>query len=74
MLLAGLRFGAALLGVVAATWTAVVIYELPGSLTSGYAWQADMAWGSYVALVGALVVLATATLPRGRPPETATAS
>jgi hypothetical protein len=59
-LLAGLPLGAALLGVVSASWTALVMYELPGTLTSGWAWEAEIAWGAQVALVGALIVLVTA--------------
>lgn len=71
MLAAGLRPGAALLALAAAAWTALVMYQLPGSLTSEQAWQTDMAWGAYVALLGALIVLASATTRRGPSPARA---
>jgi len=56
------RLGTGLLAFAAALWTAFVMYSLPGELTAGPYQQADMAWGAYAAMLGALVALAAATL------------
>lgn len=52
-----------LLGLASAAWTALVMYQLPGSLVEGPAWQAEIAWGAYVALLGAVVVSGAAFAP-----------
>jgi hypothetical protein len=49
----------------AAAWTAVVIYQLPGSLVSGGIGIAEMSWGALLALTGS-IVLALAAVPRPR--------
>ena len=62
------------IGCAAATWTALVIYELPGTLLSTFPIAiAEMSWGAFVALTGS-IVLAFAALwhhsgpaPRRRP-------
>lgn len=54
----------ALLGLASAAWTVLVMYQLPGSLVAGPAWQAEIAWGAYVALLGALVLSGAGLLLR----------
>jgi hypothetical protein len=44
----------------AALWLALVMYGLPGALTSAGAGQADMTWGAYLALAGCVVALGAA--------------
>ena len=44
----------------AALWLALVMYGLPGALTSAGAGQADIAWGAYLALMGCVVALGAA--------------
>ncbi len=63
MLVLGHRVIAALCAAAALAWTALVMFTLPGSLLDGPARQADLAWGSYLALLGALILLAGA-VPR----------
>lgn len=65
-LLLGNRIVTFLTACMAATWTAVVMYELPGTLVSaGGIGIAEMSWGALLALTGS-VVLAVAALPRPR--------
>jgi hypothetical protein len=65
-LLFGNRAGTFLTACIAGAWTAVVIYELPGTLLStGGIGIAEMSWGALLALTGSFV-LAFAALPRPR--------
>lgn len=50
--------GVPLVGALSAAWTALVMYQLPGSLVEQGAAEAQMSWGSYAALLGALLVTA----------------
>jgi hypothetical protein len=50
----------------AALWTALVMYSLPGTLIDQGAGEANLAWGAYLALAGALTALvAAAVRPAG---------
>jgi len=52
---------------IAALWTALVMYQLPGSLVNeGGIGIAEMSWGAFLALAGSLV-LALAAWSRPRP-------
>jgi hypothetical protein len=65
-LLAGSRPVTFLIGCSAATWTGIVMYQLPGRLVStGAVSIAEMSWGADVAMTGS-IVLAVAALPRPR--------
>jgi hypothetical protein len=50
--------GACALG--AALWLVIVMYGLPGALTSTGADEANITWGAYLALAGCLIVLSAA--------------
>jgi hypothetical protein len=54
------RAGLALVGLVATAWLVICLYELPGVLTDGAAYEAALAWGAYLALGGAVTVVAAA--------------
>ena len=50
---------------IAALWTVLVMYQLPGSLTdTGGVGIAEMSWGSYLALAGSILL---AIAPWSRP-------
>jgi hypothetical protein len=54
-------------------WTALVIYYLPGTLIDSGASQADMTWGAYLALAGAVVAIVAALIRSRKPPGPSTA-
>lgn len=62
LLLFGSRMLAVPCGAAAVAWTVLALYVLPENLLDGPVNQADLAWGTYLALLGALVVLASAAL------------
>jgi hypothetical protein len=55
LLILGSRLLVALCALAAAAWTALVMYELLGTLLVGAIYQADIAWGAYLALLGSVV-------------------
>jgi hypothetical protein len=55
---------AAALALLATAWIALIAYELPGSLTAGGAWQANLAWGIGIALLGSVLVTIAARRSR----------
>ncbi len=67
LILLGSRLLVALCALAAAAWMAYVRYELPGTLLRDAAYQADIAWGAYLALLGSLIVVVAALL-RAAPP------
>jgi len=63
LILLGSRLLVALCALAAAAWTALVMYELPGTLLVGAIYQAEIAWGAYLALLGSVIVVGAAALP-----------
>ena len=62
--LAAGSFGAARgLALSALAWIALAGYELPGALVGSGAWQAELAWGIGIALLGSAVVVIAAGRP-----------
>lgn len=55
---------------VAATWCALVLYTLPGTLTAAGNWEAHLAWGAYVSALGWAGMLVVVWSARGLPERT----
>jgi hypothetical protein len=43
-------------------WAIVVFYELPGSLVANGAWSAEVAWGLFLVVAGAILALIGAVI------------